>query len=246
MLNTTPAFPEGQKGRFSIKDGHISLEFYDRGEFKNNYLNGKGTRVFPDGRSISGYFINGGLARIERVVLPDGTESNPANHTNFLSTKQSADIVWEKLSNMSSEEKDAFFAECPILVVPTGVKKIPEYMFYKCENLQGVYFNEDLEEIGKNAFAWCKNLGPVLEIPQSVYRIAESAFSVCNSIRTIYLPNNITVAKWGFMCGVHNVFFETDPPRGVILDNGAFSDSDMVMSKDMIKKIKAINRRAFK
>ncbi len=248
LLNTTPEHPIGQKGSFKVDrfEEIVTLEFYDVGEFKNNYLNGRGTRVFPGGLTISGYFINGGVARIERVVLPNGEEADPADYTHYLSEKQSSEITWDELSDMSTEEKDAFFAECPILIVPKGVKKIPEYMFYKCENLQGVYFNEDLEEIGKNAFAWCKNLGPVLEIPQSVYRIAESAFSVCNSIRTIYLPNNITVAKWGFMCGVTNVIFETDPPRGVILDNGAFSDRDMVMSKDMIKKIKAINRRAFK
>lgn len=246
LLNSTPERPIGHKGHFTVEDDDITLEFYDCGEFSDNNLNGKGTRVYSNGLSIIGYFINGGVARIERVVLPNGEEADPADYTHYLSETQSSEIAWDELSNMSTEEKDAYFADCPILIVPNGVKKIHDYMFYKCENLKGVYFNEDLEEIGKNAFAWCKNLGPVLEIPKSVYRIAESAFSVCNSIRTIYLPNNITVAKWGFMCGVHNVFFETDPPRGVTLDNGAFSDSDMVMSKDMIKKIKAINRRAFK
>ena len=246
LLNTTAEHLVGYQGHYTVEDGEIALKYFDCGECHNGKLNGKGTRVYSKGLSITGYFINDGLARILSVTLPNGEPGDPVEYWYYLSDDYDCVTVWDRLSDMSTEEKDAFFAECPILVVPTGVKKIPEYMFYKCENLQGVYFNEDLEEIGKNAFAWCKNLGPVLEIPQSVYRIAESAFSVCNSIRTIYLPNNITVAKWGFMCGVHNVFFETDPPRGVILDNGAFSDSDMVMSKDMIKKIKAINRRAFK
>ncbi|MBR6784208.1 MAG: leucine-rich repeat protein [Clostridia bacterium] len=247
LLNTTEAYPIGQKGRFTIDDyKKITLEYYDSGEFKNNYLNGKGRRIFSDGLSISGYFINGGIARIEKVILPSGEEANPKDYSHYLSKKHSCEIIWERISKMKTEEKNAFFAECPILIVPKGVKKIPDYMFYKCDALKGIYFNEDLEEIGKDAFAWCKNLGPVLKIPHGVKRIGPSAFAVCSGIKTIYLPNYITVGEWGFMCGVNHVVFETDPPRGVVLDKGAFSECDITMSKEMIKKIKDINRKAFR
>jgi hypothetical protein len=62
----------------------------------------------------------------------------------------------------------------------------------------------------------------------------------------VILPNNITVEEAGLMCGVTEVEFETDPPRGVILEKGAFCMCNMTMSKEMKKKIKDLNPKAFK
>ncbi|MBE7065264.1 MAG: hypothetical protein E7384_05575 [Ruminococcaceae bacterium] len=246
ILNTTVERPMGCKGYFAYPNDKINLVYYDNGEFINGSLNGKGTRVYPDGHSFTGYFMNGELSRILSVVLPNGEQGDPAEFGRYLSYDYNCEKVWNRLLDMNTQEKQNFFAKCPVLVVPNGVKKISDYVFSKCENLKKVCFNEDLEEIGKDAFSWCKNIGPVLRIPNSVRRIGASAFSICFEIKTIYLPNNINVEKWGLMCGVRDVIFETDPPRGVELENGAFSECDVAMSKDMIRKIKDINRRAFK
>ena len=154
--------------------------------------------------------------------------------------------IWDKLIGMSYAEKEAFLSSHPEITVPTGVEKIPQYMFNNCLNLKSIRFNQDLREIGPWAFMGCKNLGPTLVIPSSVEKVCKSAFSTCHSVKKIILPNNIHIEGCGFMCGVTEVKFETEPPKGVVLDRGAFCLCNMIMSKETQKKIKELNPKAFK
>ena len=229
------------------------------GEWKNDKRNGMGKLVRIDGEVAEGYFENGKFVRAaklkpsadveKRDVSPEvikPTEKNEANTPEQSAVKDADREIWDKLIGMSYAEKEAFLSSHPEITVPAGVEKIPQYMFNNCLNLKSIRFNQDLREIGPWAFMGCKNLGTVLVIPSSVEKVCKYAFSTCHSVKKIILPNNIHIEGCGFMCGVTEVEFETEPPKGVVLDRGAFCLCNMSMSKETKKKIKELNPKAFK
>lgn len=242
------------KGKMILADG----ETYE-GVYKEGKRHGRGKCVLPDGTVQDGYFENGefvgeaesayeiddGEMDISPEVLEQFKQSE-AVPTSQPAAKDTNEEIWDKLVSLSIAERNDFLASHPEITVPSGVETIPHSMFNNCLNLKSIRFNQDLREIGPWAFMGCKNLGPTLVIPSGVKKVCKSAFSNCYSVKKIILPNNIHIEEYGFMCGVTEVEFETDPPKGVVLDKGAFCLCNMLMSKDMKKKIKDLNPKAFK
>ena len=232
------------------------------GEWKDNKRCGKGKIRYIDGEVKEGYFENGKYvgtveptSQVDRGKMDVSPEmlarfmqggNIPQPQSASASRPQPEKEIWAKLLSMTVEQRNDFLASHPNITVPAGVEKIPQYMFNNCLNLKSIRFNQDLREIGPWAFMGCKNLGPVLVIPSSVKKVCKSAFSTCHSVKKIILPNNIHIEGCGFMCGVTEVEFETEPPKGVVLDRGAFCLCNMIMSKETQKKIKELNPKAFK
>lgn len=241
------------KGKLTDADG----ETYE-GEYQEGKRHGRGKCVLPDGTVQDGYFENGefvGAAESayevdeEMDISPEVLEQfkqSEAVPTSQPAAKDTNKEIWDKLVSLSISERNDFLASHPNITVPAGVEKIPHSMFNNCLNLRSIRFNDDLREIDAYAFAGCKNLGSVLVIPSSVKKVCKSAFSTCHSVKKIILPNNIHIEGCGFMCGVTEVEFETEPPKGVVLDRGAFCLCNMIMSKETQKKIKELNPKAFK
>lgn len=232
------------------------------GEWKDNKRCGKGKIRYIDGEVKEGYFENGkfvGTAAPTSQVDGGEMDISPEMLARFMqggnipqpqaasaSRPQPEREIWLKLLPLTSEQRNDFLATHPDITVPSGVDKIPDNMFKDCINLRSIRFNQDLREIGIWAFKGCKNLGPDLVIPSSVERIRRYAFSNCHSIRKAVIPNHITLEEASLMCSVTVVEFETNPPIGVVLEKGAFRYCNMTMSKEMQKKIKDLNSKAFK
>ena len=157
--------------------------------------------------------------------------------------------IWDRLLTMSADEKKAYFKAHHELTIPEGTEVIPANCFHLCFGLKKINFNEELREIGERAFTGAR-IDSVLVIPKSVENIGKHAFDMCRSIEKLVLPNNITVADYafGFTNALAEVEFETEPPQGVVLGTGVFAhcDKHAMTSKEMIKKIKALNKKAFK
>ena len=256
--------------KFGKRDGYGKMicadgETYE-GEYKEGKRHGKGRCVLPDGTVQDGYFENGDFLgntppKITATHNADtGMDISPDMLAKFMrggnipqsqsasaSRPQPEKEIWAKLLPMTVEQRNDFLASHPEITIPAGIKKIPQKMFYNCTNLASIRFNEDLREIEAYAFMGCKNLGAVLEFPSSVERICRFAFATCSSVKKVILPNNITVEEAGLMCGVSAVEFETNPPKGVVLEKGAFRYcNSALMSKETQKKIKDLNPKAFK
>lgn len=252
---------EWQNGKRHGKGKMIGIdgETYE-GEYQEGKRHGRGKCVLPDGTVQDGYFENGefvGAAESayevdeEMDISPEVLEQfkqSEAVPTSQPAAKDTNKEIWDKLVSLSIAERNDFLASHPNITVPAGVEKIPHSMFNNCLNLRSIRFNDDLREIDAFAFDGCKNLGLVLVIPSSVERVCKSAFSRCNAVKRVVLPNNIYVEECAFMCGggLEEVEFETEPPKGVVLEKGAFRYCNMVMSKEMQKKIKDLNPKAFK
>lgn len=96
--------------------------------------------------------------------------------------------------------------------VPEGVTYIVDEAFMGCSNLEEVYIGEDIEEIGKRAFAGCTALTGVwlpyiVDIEEELFcgctkletvsmgvgtrYIKKRAFAGCTSLKSIVLPQNL-------------------------------------------------------
>ena len=230
------------KGKMICVDGS-SYE----GEYKEGMRYGRGKCVLPDGTVQDGYFENGEFVG-EAESAYESIKQKEAVPTSQVAAKDTDKEIWDKLVGLSVAERNEFLASHPNITVPAGVEKIPQSMFSNCLNLKNIRFNEDLREIDAYAFSGCKNLCFTLVIPSSVERVRKYAFSCCNAVKRVILPNNIYIEECAFMCGggLSEVEFETEPPKGIVLEKGAFRYCDIVMSKEMKKKIKDIGAKAFK
>jgi len=253
---------------------HADGEVYE-GEYREGKRHGRGRCVLPDGTVQDGYFENGKFVGTNAPVdrADDGEmDISPETFAQFVASRNippaqatpkaeppklveesfeglSDQEIWDRLLTMSADEKKAYFKAHHELTIPEGTEVIPANCFYLCFGLKKINFNEELREIGERAFTGAR-IDSVLVIPKSVENIGKHAFDMCRSIEKLVLPNNITVADYafGFTNALAEVEFETEPPQGVVIGRGAFAhcDKHAMTSKEMIKKIKALNKKAFK
>ena len=250
-------------------------EVYE-GEWLDGKWHGKGKRSLQDGTVQDGYFENGKFVGTNAPVdrADDGEmDISPETFAQFVASLNippaqatpkaeppklveesfeglSDQEIWDRLLKMNTDEKKSYFEKHHELTVPEGTEKIPDGMFQYCGGLQTIHFNTDLSEIGESAFCFCSGLEPVLVIPKNIKKICKRAFDICQSVKKLVLPNNVTVEKYAFghMRILSEVEFESDPPVGVVLDAGAFSDCDNYkhLTKEARKKLKAVNKKVFK
>lgn len=249
-------------------------EVYE-GEWLDGKWHGKGKRSLQAGTVQDGYFENGKFVGTNAPVdhADDGEmDISPETFAQFVASRNitpaqatpkaeppklveenfeglSDQEIWDRLLKMNYDEKKAYFKNHHELTVPEGTEVIPANCFKLCFGLKKINFNEELREIGERAFSGV-SIDSVLVIPKSVENIGKHAFDMCRSIEKLVLPNNITVADYafGYTNALAEVEFESEPPKGVALGRGAFArcDKHAMTSKEMIKKIKALNKKAFK
>lgn len=71
------------------------------------------------------------------------------------------------------------------VAIPASLKKIPDYAFEGCANLEGVSIYEGVEEIGESAFDGCAF--SVITIPNTVTTIGTCAFMSNTTLETVYI-----------------------------------------------------------
>ncbi len=76
--------------------------------------------------------------------------------------------------------------------VESGIKTIPDSLFYKCTELENVIIPATVEEIDRLAFAYCTNLKS-LSIPNGVTEINALAFSDCSNLSSVIFPDKLSL-----------------------------------------------------
>lgn len=123
------------------------------------------------------------------------------------------DISWITLpSSLEKLEQDAFY-NAPELQYfnnfeNTQVKKIPDYCFYECPNLQAINLPKVLEYLGERAFQNCKKLTTVTFNGNSCKTIKKYAFRDCG-VTTLKLTEGIeNIEEHAFYnCPIQNLSF---------------------------------------
>ena len=86
------------------------------------------------------------------------------------------------------------FSSCEALtevVIPEGVRVLPQFTFGGCFSLCKVTLPSTLQAISACCFAGCKNLVNIV-IPDGVKLIGEQAFWGCGKLETVVLPGGLT------------------------------------------------------
>ena len=79
------------------------------------------------------------------------------------------------------------------IVLPSCISYLGPYTFYKCNYLESITFDKDMNipSIGHSAFEECHALKSI-DIPTSVTSIESHAFSGCISLSNVNIPNSVT------------------------------------------------------
>lgn len=76
------------------------------------------------------------------------------------------------------------------VVLPDGLKEIPDSLFEGCSSLKNVNIPDGVEKIGEAAFYSCQSLETVY-IPDSVTSIGRGAFDYCSALKEVRMSSNI-------------------------------------------------------
>jgi len=153
------------------------------------------------------------------LVLPDGTESIPADAFNCCARLTYVDIP----ESVTSIGDKAFYAtNITSVKIPKGVKTIGEKAFRNCYKLTSVVISDGVETIGYAAFEYCSITS--VTIPKSVKTIGRRAFFDC-SLTNLELSEGLeTIGELAFY---NNRFSSITIPESVTyIDDAAFEDCD--------------------
>lgn len=110
---------------------------------------------------------------------------------------------WETCSEFRSESgpyaQGNIVRACPVLetvILPEGMKKIPDYAFSNCGNIKYMDLPGSLTEIGKYAFSNCDSLTSI-HIPEGVVKIGDYAFNACDKLLAMNVPDTVTSINQG-------------------------------------------------
>lgn len=82
------------------------------------------------------------------------------------------------------------YADITGVNMPDSVKRIEEWAFSDCTNLENIEFSENLNYIGNHAFSGCSSLQS-LELPQKLYKIGLLAFDNCSNLKKVVIPSSV-------------------------------------------------------
>ena len=130
------------------------------------------------------------------------------------------------------------------LVIPEGIEKISNYLFYNLDHIKSVTIPNSVTSIGSSAFSDCDGLTSVT-IGDSVTSIENSAFSYCNGLTSIEIPNSVTSigsSAFKFCAGLTSV---TIGDSVTSIGNSAFSSCTGLTSVTIGDSVTSIGNSAF-
>jgi len=75
-------------------------------------------------------------------------------------------------------------------IIPNGVTKINDGVFYDHFNIRSVYIPDSVKIIGNNAFELCTSLNSI-NMPNSITTIGDKAFFYCGKLSTLIFPDSL-------------------------------------------------------
>ena len=145
------------------------------------------------------------------------------------------------------------FSGCDIvnISIPSGIKEIPNGLFYDCTLLQEIILPNTLLEIGSNAFSNCVSLSAIV-IPNGVTTIKSNAFSGCSNLQNISIPNTLSVIENGVFNNCNDLHYTVDDNCKYIGNNQnpyfllVGTTNSNIESCSINNTTKIINHNAFK
>lgn len=128
--------------------------------------------------------------------------------------------------------------------IPQGTKVIGNSAFYRCSNIQSIFFPNDLTSIEDGAFSYCVNLQSLI-IPQSVEHIGAEAFSNCRSLQEVVLPSGLESIENRVFYDCESLQVITLPESLTAVGESAFSYCKNLQSISIPASVNKIGQCAF-
>lgn len=145
------------------------------------------TKKLPDGTlMISAYKGDDGI-----ITIPDSIGKGQV-------TALEKELFSAEKLGRPAARKTFYTEKLEKVVIPAGVREIPDYAFWRCEALKDVNVPEGVVRIGKEAFGCCSLTE--IRIPGSVTCVDENAFYNCLKLTKAILEDGIeSIGKETFM-----------------------------------------------
>ena len=131
------------------------------------------------------------------------------------------------------------------LVIPEGIEKISNYLFYNLDHIKSVTIPNSVTSIGSSAFSDCDGLTSVT-IGDSVTSIGNSAFSDCNGLTSIEIPNSVTSIGSSAFSDCDGLTSVTIGDSVTSIGNSAFYSCNGLTSIEIPNSVTSIGSSAFK
>ncbi|HNZ50026.1 MAG TPA: leucine-rich repeat protein [Bacilli bacterium] len=203
-LKTILLYPVGREESYQILEGTETI-------FASAFLSSKITAVnLPNSIKTIEQQAFSQCNNLSDIVIPDTVTE--IKEGAFMNAALLANV---KLSNNISKIAANLFNRCHLLTtivipdqvveigegafnqsglteirIPSNVKTIKNFAFYKAPNLRNVIFYEGLLTIGENAFSANPQLTNIT-LPHSLEKIDESAFSYCEELTVIFVDTRV-------------------------------------------------------
>ena len=138
-------------------------------------------------------------------------------------------VAWCNISFANHESNPLSYAhhlyingeEIKELVLPEGMTKIRDYIFYGCSGLTSIIIPDGVTTIGEGSFAGCNNLTDI-NIPDGVITIGPSAFANCSGLTSVIIPNSVKYIEYYSFYGCTSLTSITIPESVTSIGNSAF------------------------
>lgn len=201
-----------------------------------------GEIALKDGMS---YYRSNELSPITTIVIPLEIEGVPVttignhymreeyHHTQgFNASNIRKIIIPEGITNIVEAQYEGAFSGAGIqqITIPSTIKKIGEYAFGRCENLERVILKEGVEEIGIRAFAYCNNLKEI-SLPSTLKVINSEAFSENDKLSSIEIRNTVTTIGGNAFYKMKCVIY----PKGTSVETGNLDYGARIIIDENVK-----------
>ncbi len=123
-------------------------------------------------------------------------------------------ILFSTMKFQSDEKKKPFFSDFQVkdgilekyngsaasVLLPSSVKRIGDFAFRNCTNLERIMIPNSVESIGREAFLGCTSLQS-LELPDSVTQVEREAFLGCKRLASVDLSDSLEALDDGVFAG---------------------------------------------
>ena len=224
--------------KITLPEGLVSVEEY---AFANSTLNeitlpttlvsiGNGaisssnisSVIIPSSCASLGERVFEKCTQLKEAQLPDNLEAIPTLFFNGCSSLEQVNIP-----TALNQINDYAFCGTNIrkIELPATVVSVGKYTFSKCNNLETVTINANIDELALGVFEGCRMLTSV-ELPASVTTLGDRAFYQCSALKTLNLPKKVqTIGKECFyLSGITNIVL---PESIENVGNHAFTGSNI-------------------
>ena len=160
--------------------------------------------------------------------------------------KKMANIKTVIIPNTVEEIEDFAFSSLHIenVSVPESIIKWGKSVFYMCEELKDVHFEEGLTRLGKDMFMTCDSLENIV-IPESIKGLPDNIFYSCKSLKQIKLPSQLAYIGENAFCHCEQLESIELPATLIGLCDDTFSDCYKLSRIVVPEGVTVISSRCF-